>query len=230
MADQIFYQRREQRKERTSKEMNFRQETWLIVSEGTETEPNYFEGVYNFLKNNYPDKLNVKFKIESLGKNTQSLVRSVEQFFDYTAKLSRKSKIRYGKTFVVFDKDSFESQQFDNAIYQSEAKEYIPLWSNECIELWFLLHFELLQSDIGREQYKKKLSKYIGEKYDKTRIDIFNVICSKGGNLRLAITNSQELYDSSCEVCSPSQRIPCTTMFRFFEELEKQTCIKLADT
>lgn len=230
MADQIFYQRREQRKQRTSKEMNFRQETWLIVTEGTETEPNYFEGVYDFLKKQYPNQLNITFKIEGLGKNTQSLVRNVEQFFDYTAKLSRKSTIRYAKTFVVFDKDSFEHQQFDNAIFQSESKDYIPLWSNECIELWFLLHFELLQCDIGRENYKKKLSRYFGEKYVKTRTDIFNVIGSKGGDLRLAIVNSQELYKNSCEICSPSQRTPCTTMHRFFEELEKQMSINLTDT
>ena len=43
MADQLFKRQQASRKDRTSKEMKERSETWLIVCEGTETEPNYFK-------------------------------------------------------------------------------------------------------------------------------------------------------------------------------------------
>ncbi|WP_407918897.1 RloB domain-containing protein [Fusobacterium necrogenes] len=33
-------------------------------------------------------------------------------------------------------------------------------WSNEAIELWFLLHFEFISTGISREQYIGKLNFY----------------------------------------------------------------------
>ncbi|PTQ85969.1 RloB-like protein [Trichococcus patagoniensis] len=37
-------------------------------------------------------------------------------------------------------------------------KGWHTAWSNDSFELWYLLHFEYLQSGITREQYKQKLT------------------------------------------------------------------------
>ena len=39
-------------------------------------------------------------------------------------------------------------------------------WSNECIELWFVLHFQELAVNNGREQYQRILKQKYG--YEKT--------------------------------------------------------------
>ena len=85
-----------------------------------------------------------------------TLVESVNNLFDFTSKEVSKVNIPYGKVFVVFDKDDFTPNAFNKAIEKCENNGYIALWSNECIELWFLLHFNYLSSNIlGVITYKK---------------------------------------------------------------------------
>ena len=42
--------------------------------------------------------------------------------------------------------------QFCDADSNDETT-FHAVWSNQCIELWFLLHFSYMQSDIHREEY-----------------------------------------------------------------------------
>ena len=49
-------------------------------------------------------------------------------------------------------------------------RKYKVAWSNECIELWFLLHFQDVQVNIGRSEYLKRLEKYCS--YSKTDEDL----------------------------------------------------------
>ena len=47
------------------------------------------------------------------------------------------------KIFVVFDKDSFSDDDFDDTIKMCEDNGYIPLWSNQAIEYWFFTTLSL---------------------------------------------------------------------------------------
>jgi len=230
MADQLFYQRTQERTTRKSKEIRQRNETWLFVCEGTKTEPNYLNNLYRYLKVNFSEKLNVTFQVKGTGRNTEDLVRNTEPFFDFVEKNSRNRSIPFAKTFVVFDIDSFSHNQFNNAIFTSISKGYIPLWSNECFELWFLLHFIFLESDIGRDAYKEKLDFHFNNlvKIDYAKNDeaIFDILYSKE-RFKKAMDNSRRLFDDSCKTKSPSKRVPCTTMFKLFEMIEKEFGIKL---
>ncbi|WP_304969408.1 RloB family protein, partial [Romboutsia ilealis] len=46
----------------------------------------------------------------------------------------------------MYDKDDFPLDNFDNTQYSAEKRKeirkYRVAWSNECIELWFVLHFQ----------------------------------------------------------------------------------------
>ena len=128
------------------------------MCEGTKTEPQYFIDLIEYI--NSVSKKKIKYKVEGTGRNTKSLVESVEDFFYFSDNLINKAIIRYAKVFTVFDKDDFTNEAFNTAIKMSEDRGYISLWSNQCIELWFLLHFEYLQSDISRNDYFKKLYLY----------------------------------------------------------------------
>lgn len=215
-TDNLFHRLNQERRKRVSKEMKTRAEKWLIVCEGKETEPNYFQSLIEYA-NSISDK-KIKCRIKGLGRNTESLVTSIDKFFNFVDDLKIKEDIPYGKIFAVFDKDSFAKGQFNNAIHMAEKKGYIALWSNECIELWFLLHFNLLSSNITRQEYFKKLEAKLDRKYLKND-NHFDMLDSKN-RLKIAVRNAKKLYEDSKNVRSYADRAPCTTVFKFIDEIE----------
>lgn len=223
MGDDLFRKYGKTRHERKSKELKTRSETWLIVCEGEKTEPNYLNSLFDYANSKSGRK--IKTKIIGEGRNTESLVSSVDEFFSYIDDLKRKTKILYGKTFVVFDRDSFTKKQFNDAIYTAARKGYIPIWSNECIELWFLLHFNLLESNITRDEYYKRLSDIFGAKYNKS--DDHFAMLNTEVNLKNAMRNSKLLFCRSESINSPADRAPCTTVFQLVEEIENYIGMKL---
>jgi RloB-like protein len=89
----------------------------------------------------------------------------------------RKSKedgIRYDKIFFVFDRDN-DLSAFLEAIELCNSKNFIPIVSNPCFELWPFLHFQLRDSGFGspRQMLKalKKLPDFV--EYDKDGVQIF---------------------------------------------------------
>lgn len=80
------------------------------------------------------------------------------------------------KVFVVFDKDSFENNAFNNAIYRCEEVSMIPIWSNESFELWYLLHYIYTDAQIGRDDYCAKLNAYVQPKYEKNNKKMFELL------------------------------------------------------
>ncbi len=62
----------------------------------------------------------------------------------------------------------------------NDESTFHAVWSNLCIEFWFLLHFSFMQSDIHREEYWQKLTeclKQIGAgEYDKNRKDMYEIL------------------------------------------------------
>jgi RloB-like protein len=94
-----------------------------------------------------------RIEIDGTGRNTEDLVR-------YAINKRKSAEIPYGHVWCVFDKDSFTDKQFNNAIQKSESNDLKAAWSNEAIELWFILHFEYLNAGISREQYITKLDEY----------------------------------------------------------------------
>ena len=167
----------------------------------------------------------IKFKVVGTGRNTESLVDSVEEFFNFTDKEISSKMIRYGKIFVVFDKDDFTKQAFNNAVIKCINKGYIALWSNECIELWFLLHFNYLDTAISRKEYFKKLSKCLGIEYKKND-DSFSLL---GGLSKISTACKYSLkldQQFGCNV-QPADRKPCTMVYKIIDEIEEYMGIEI---
>ncbi len=149
---------------------------YLIACEGEETETNYFEAIKRIL----PPAMVSRVSITGTGRNTRSLV-------DYTQKLvdaRRKSSALppYYKIWVVFDRDSFEPSDFDNAISMIESKstdteQWQAAWSNEAFELWYILHY-LPQSGGAkhRQEYQDILAKQMKRPYEKNAEDMFDLL------------------------------------------------------
>lgn len=113
-----------------------------IFCEGEKTEPLYF------------NQLRIEKRISSAnivilgeGYNTQSLV-------DFAAK--KLKNIAYDEAWIVMDKD--DHQGYANSINSAQAKGFKVAYSNECFELWYLLHFFHYNELLGnRDFYYKKL-------------------------------------------------------------------------
>ena len=141
-------------------------ENHLILCEGEKTEPNYFKEIKNRIDNKYKgEKIDIEI-IEGTKRGRLSLLKLAEEEV-------RKSKKKYNHVWLVYDKDEFNKDEFDNTVYKIEALnkkgkvKYHALWSNQCIEVWFLLHFIDLKVDVSREEYIEK----INENWKKHKID-----------------------------------------------------------
>jgi len=166
-------------KVRRRRTIRIQPEYHLIVCEGTKTEPGYFESIKNIINGKYRDKINLR--IEGEGRSNLKLLGAAQCYVNRSL-----NPIQH--VWLVYDKDDFLCDDFnlteEKCIQLTEdAKgdtEYHALWSNQCIELWFLLHFIYFDSDISRDLYYEKLSeqmKNIGlSVYEKNRIDMYEIL------------------------------------------------------
>ena len=215
---------RENRKDNTRKLLEPR---WLIVCEGEKTEPNYFNGLSDFLNQNGSNK--IKIHAEGIGKNTSSLVDHAEEYFTFYDKLRGKSLIPpYKRVIFAFDKDSFGDDQFNSAIKkaQSLCPSSIVAWSNESFELWLCLHYDLVNAARGRHDYNNKITEIFRkqgicnnkQRYEKGDVNLFDKILKSGGNIENAITNAEKLV-SDKDLSSPAKINPATMMHKAVKAL-----------
>jgi len=84
------------------------------------------------------------------------------------------AKAPYEAVWVVFDKDDFHPGNFNRAFDLARAHPTIHACrSNECFELWYLLHFCVRSAGIGRVDIWKEISRHLGQKYVKASGDVF---------------------------------------------------------
>lgn len=195
--------RRREKRESYEREVATRlpRKTFLIVCEGTKTEPNYFRSF---------EVLSAKVEIRGTGRNTLSLVHYAERILDERDE-------EFDEVWLVFDKDSFSSVSFNNAVFFCQAhhdKGFRVAYSNEAFELWYLLHFELITKPISRFNYNAMLSKRMKTYYKKNLPNMYQHLLPRQP---LAIENAKLLYEKRSN--SPAKDNPSTTVFQLVEEL-----------
>ena len=183
---------------------------FLIVCEGEQTEPKYFEALGRELPRG-----SVEVRVVGTGRNTLDLVAvAIEK---------RQEQERYrpvDRTWVVLDRDSFPADHFDNAIAKAEAARIRCAWSNEAFELWFLLHFEDRTTGMVRTEYQKKLSGYLSTRYEKNEPEMLTRLQTRG-DPSAAILRAKRLEARRAVANDPpSKANPCTTVFQLVEALQ----------
>ncbi|MBU6231843.1 RloB domain-containing protein [Patescibacteria group bacterium] len=177
-----------------------------IYTEGKKTEPNYFNSIKDELK-----LTTIEIKVDGRGDHTLSLVEWV-----IDRKNAETDKDLETEWWVVFDRDDHDD--FNKSIELALANGVQPAYSNECFELWFILHFEFLNTSIGRDKFEPKLSKLLGRKYDKSTSDIYELIKDKEAS---AIRNAKRLHEQhdKAGTTSHSKRDPSTHVHKLVERL-----------
>ncbi len=182
-----------------------------IISEGTKTEPYYIGAIASKINEKYREySTGERIVVEGTGRNTKSLLEYARNTVD--EKFPQAEEV-----WLMYDKDDFPLDNFDNTQYSAEGRrdirKYCVAWSNECIELWFLLHFQEVTSNIGREKYIERLKLYI--EYEKNKREIYDILKDK---TEIAIARARRQYESYGDM-SPSGRCPATRVYQLVENL-----------
>jgi hypothetical protein len=198
---------------------------YLIVCEGEKTEPNYFSSLKESLPKGVLELTQID--IDGTGKNTLSIIVEAKKLRKrYEEKYLRK----IDKVWAVFDKDSFPSKNFNNAINKGEHSrpKINCAWTNEAFELWYLLHFSYYNTSLSRHQYQKLLEKEIikasgkkGYKYKKNSTEMYALLNSLG-NQDFAISNAEKL-EKLYNDRRFSNHNPCTKVHLLIKELKELT-------
>lgn len=174
---------------------------FLIVCEGTETEPNYFRS--------FRVPKNVQVYVKGLGKNPSQLVDYATQLHDEDSD--------YDQVWCVFDRDSWKVQDFNSALSSAKTKNVKVAYSNPKFELWYLLHFDYLDSAIAPGTYDSKLSSYLGKEYSKNNREIYELLLGKQNR---AIERAEKLLEQYAPP-NPAQDNPSTTVHQLVKALNQ---------
>lgn len=192
---------------------------YLIVTEGEKTEPYYFKGLKKQLP---PDLIElIEFDLKGIGQNTLSIVKNARKLLEEREK--KPFLPPYNEVWVVFDKDSFPPQNFNNAINQARDLGIHCAWSNEAFELWYLLHFQSIENAMSRKQYQAFLERELSNKmgipfkYEKNAQNMYELL-QLYGNQNQAIKRAKQL-ESHFDNREFATHNPCTTVYKFLEKI-----------
>lgn len=187
---------------------------FLITCEGKKTEPIYFE----YLRDLLPVHLVETIEVMGRGANTLAVVRTAIQ--KRNARLKDPILPPYSEVWAVFDKDDFPAKNFDNAVTMANANEIEPGITNECFELWFILHFRFLDTAIKRQQYFDILSEELNFKYGKDEKNGKKAVeyLFEKGKIRRAIKWAEKLEKLHAGK-TPSDSCPYTRVHILVEKL-----------
>ncbi len=209
--------KRQRRKEATIERLPPGREeklTFLIVCEGRNTEPSYF---------NQFRLSSVTIEINGIGFNTLSLVEKAKEYA---------SEKNYDRVWVVFDKDEATDDSFNRAVQLAEKEDFGVAYSNQAFEYWLILHLIDHQGGrLHRKEYGAKINSKLkthGFVYDykKSKIiseELFEFFKSKEDGkqktrIELAIDRAKRNYEAF-DHASPAKEESSTTVFKLVEEL-----------
>ena len=197
---------------------------FTIYCEGENTEPGYFKS--------FPVNTETEVQAIGLGMSKTALVKKVIEELNNRKYLRGQKKYDADRQiWCVFDFDktrkSNEKQDFNNAVQIAEEKQIKVAYSNDSFELWFILHYQYIDSELSRDGYYKILSKHFRfdyEKKGKNLDQVKNYYEKLKDKMDTAIENANNLEKIHKKTLSPSDQIPITKVHKLVMELKK--CLK----
>lgn len=139
----------------------------LIVCEGSETEPNYFNACKTAFRATLRDLV-----VRGLGKDPRTVARKAEKIRDQE---EAKSGGPFDEVWCVFDYDNF-GPVFYEAIKEAKSRGFEVAYSNPSVELWFCLHFRKVEEPVTNDQLKAWLTTHLKRPYEKSDDDLFGIL------------------------------------------------------
>lgn len=187
---------------------------FLIVCEGEKTEPNYFRA---FTERWSEVK---EIKVAGCGCSTCQLIIEAKKLRE---KLEHERQVSFDRVWLVFDKDEFKD--FNKAIADAKKEGMNCAWSNQAFELWYVLHFQYLDTGVDRKQYiemiedkVRKASKSKTFKYKKNDEGFYQIL-QEHGDEEQAIKRAQKLRKIRGEKKNYATHNPRTEVDLLVDEL-----------
>ena len=192
----------------------------LIVCEGEKTEPEYFK--------KFPTS-NIKVETLGIGRSNIALVEAAVALWKEKAD---EGKI-FEKLWCVFDRDDFPPEKYNEAFerisaeerklnlkYRNQTVRKVKIriaYSNEAFELWYLLHYDYIETGLHRSQYKAMLSERMRKTYKKNDPHMYGLLKTLQAD---AIRNAKQL-EASISRHDKHNHNPSTSVYELVEELNR---------
>ena len=192
---------------------------FLIICEGVNTEPCYFKC--------FP-VATAQVEAFGLGRSKTSLVEQVVELVDQEKPDPER------EVWIVFDMDfdkekdaAMQRADFNQAVRLAENQGFRVAYSNDAFELWFVLHYQLLESALTRAEYYESLSKHWEMSYERQgkgaqfcREVYQRLLNDPKSNQASAIRHAERLFQQQADN-QPAEQNPCTTVYQLVAELNK---------
>lgn len=222
LGENGFEKRRGGKKKRPYGYLQPKANSYLIVTEGSKTEPLYLQGIVDMIHAKMGGNVELVelpvIEISGIGRATRKLVEKTDEIVS-------KAKIIYQNIWLVFDKDDFSD--FDEAIAMAEARGYQVAWTNQAFEYWLYLHFKYSARAYHRKQWFSMLNRIFREKglghggYKKNYKNIYHLVNIDQGVER-AIANAKRRMAKFQKGKVPASTFnPGTTVHLLVEDLHK---------
>jgi len=126
--------------------------------------------------------------------------------------------VTYAGIYCVFDRNSFPAERFNRALELASNNGIEAIWSNECFEIWYLLHFCYRNTAVSRQELCKELSKKnrLNRRYDKADVSLFSEL---EASLYVAIKNAERLLEHFGKEHNPERDNPSTNVHILVKKL-----------
>ncbi len=191
----------------------------FIFCNGEQTEKNYFEALKSDLRLEHAN-----IKVIPSNHNRESLIKEIVSILKN--KGYQKKDFTTIDVFAVFDVDALPKGNNNASALELQANKaqllckthkFKAIISNECFELWFLLHYDYHDSHLHRDKICEKLNTKLGFSYDKST-SMYEILRDKQ---EVAMCNAQKL----CEKYHCTQPIsdckPYTNVHELIADLRK---------
>ena len=182
-------------------------QSFLIITEGVNTEPDYFTSFR---------LTSASIQVIGEGMSCMSLVRKAISIRDNLRERGRS----YDQNWVVFDKDDNPDKTFNDAITLARKENFHVAYSNQAFEYWFLLHFKKYKGCFTRIQMNKMLGKILGESYSKKSGQAATLYIRLLPLQQDAIKRAKEIF-KEMSLGNPAKEESSTTVFQLVEQLNK---------
>jgi len=217
-SDNLHHKKRAGRLKRERRKIREYKNSILIICEGEKTEPEYFE--------KFPIT-NINVVTIGIGKSNIALIEDAIVVWKKNADEGK----YFERLWCVFDRDDFPLRNYNQA-FKSILSEETRLnkkfrkktgrnvniniaYSNQAFELWYLLHFDYINTALDRSQYQEMLSQRMNRRYKKNDPNMYSLL-SKSQDF--AIKNAKKLK-ASINMALKHNHNPSTTVYKLVEEL-----------
>lgn len=202
-----------------SEEVEEIKKLFLIICEGDNTEPKYFEA----------------FPVPSSTVEIKGGCNTKTKLVDYALMQKKLPKYEDYEVWCVFDFDrkpdeaATQPRDFNSAIKKAEKNGMKVAWSNDAFELWFVLHYQYLDTAITREELYEILKGHwkLGSFHnDAKTIKFCEGHYDRHGGFnsdkqKAAIKHAEALHKKYKGRQDYAKHCPCTTVHLLVKELNK---------